>query len=149
MLDKDMQQIVRLLVDDEGYKQFAYDDLTGKDVTAPVGKLTIGIGINLQDTGIDYDEAVYLLVNRVRKFQLKLAAFPFYKSLDIVRRYVLLNMCFNLGFDGLVKFRKLLACVEVGNYQEAHDEILNSKAARQLPARYGRLAIMMATGKFI
>ena len=65
MTDNEKDLLVKLLERDEGFRQFAYDDLTGKEVTAPVGNLSIGIGLNLQQVGIDHDEAVYLLLNRV------------------------------------------------------------------------------------
>lgn len=149
IIEKEMQPLVKMLARDEGYEQFAYDDATGKQVFAPLGKLTIGIGINLQDTGIDYEEALYLLINRIKKFDKLLGSLTFYESLDIVRRYVLINMTFNLGFTGLLSFRKFLGAIESKDYERAQGELLNSKAYRQLPARYGRLAEMILTGKMI
>lgn len=141
--------LVALLKEDEGYEQFAYDDATGKPVIAPVGKLTIGIGINLQETGITFDESVYLLLNRIKGFEQKLSGFNFFDELDIVRRCVLFNICFNVGYGGILKFKNMLDAIAAKDYRRAGDEILNSKAARQLPQRYARLASMMRTGVLI
>lgn len=149
MKQGEQEILVKMLTEDEGYEEFPYDDATGQPVIAPIGNLTIGIGINLQETGISYDEAVYLLLNRIKRFEEKLLQFNFFENLDIVRRCVLFNMCFNLGYFGLCKFKDMLEAVAAKDYRRAGDEILNSKAARQLPRRYARLASMMRTGTIV
>lgn len=144
---KELKPLLLMLIKDEGYVTYPYDDATGKRVKAPIGNTTIGIGINL-DEGITFDEAEYLCIKRIRAIERELSRLPFYDSLDIVRKYVIINLSFNLGVKGMMGFKKMLAHIENANYKIASDELLNSKAARQLPNRYNRLAKIMTTGKF-
>ena len=53
------------------------------------------------------------------------------------------NMCFNLGRQRFGAFKKMLAAIEDRDWQRAADEILDSKYARQLPARSNRLISRM------
>ena len=52
---------------------------------------------------------------------------------------VLINMCFNLGINGLLNFKNTLKLIQAGNYKQASVELMDSNAARQLPLRYSRL----------
>lgn len=141
------KQMVNQLIVDEAYKEFPYDDATGERVYAPQGKITIGIGINLDD-GLSLDESTYLCKWRLRGLQVQLLTkLPFYNSLDIVRKMVLLNMAYNMGIPRLFGFKNMLAAIAVYNWDGATKELLDSKAARQLPNRYKKLASMMQTGK--
>lgn len=141
------KQLVNRLIIDEAYKEFPYDDATGERVRAPHGKVTIGIGINLDD-GLSLDESVYLCKWRLRGLQVQLLTkLPFYNLLDTVRKMVLLNMAYNMGIPRLFGFKNMLAALSVYNWDGATKELLDSKAARQLPNRYKKLASMMQTGK--
>lgn len=73
---------------------------------------------------------------------------PWWRGLDAVRQNVLLNMCFNMGANGLSKFRNTLKAVATGNYAAASDGMLASLWARQVGARAKRLADQMKTGVF-
>ena len=82
------------------------EGLRNKVYTCPAGKLTIGIGRNLEDRGITDDEANFLLDNDVSDIHFKLAKkLEFYNDLDSVRQEVLLNMSFQMGIGGMLKFR--------------------------------------------
>jgi lysozyme len=112
------------------------------------GKLTIGVGRNLEDRGISEDEARVLLENDVAQVESELAkALPWFVRLDEVRQRVLINMGFNLGVPGLLAFKQTLAAVERGDYTAASDRMLDSKWARQVGARATELAAMMKEGK--
>lgn len=63
-----------------------------------------------------------------------------------VRGFVLLNMAFNLGLAGLLKFKKMLAAVEAGNYPLAAAEMRNSLWAKQVKGRAVELEDQMRTG---
>ena len=53
-------------------------------------------------------------------------------------------MAFNLGRTKLAKFVRFIGAVHLGKWNEAADELLDSKAARHdAPARYKELARMM------
>lgn len=123
------------------------EDCKLKPYKDSVGKLTIGIGRNLDDVGISEDEAEYLLTNDVKKVASQLdIALPWYINLDEIRKGVLLNMAFNMGINGLLGFKNTLNHIANGNYDIAAQEMLQSKWATQVGARATRLSKQMLTG---
>lgn len=129
-----------LLINDEGYKQFPYTDTTGH--------LSVGIGRNLVDRGISFLEAVTLLENDISYVIERLTSLlPYFNDLDEMRQIVLINMCFNLGVQGLLKFEKMLEFCKNNDFEKASEEILDSEAAEQNPNRYKRLAFIMKNGQ--
>jgi lysozyme len=139
--------LLRELVRDEA--------LRTKPYRCTAGKLTIGIGRNLDDVGITEEEAVFLARNDIAKVGAQLdAALPWWRDLDDVRQRVLANMAFNLGTAGLLGFRNTLELIRTRRYLEASQAMLASKWARQVgigteakPGRALRLALMMRDGK--
>ena len=125
------------LMGEEGFR--------GKKYLDPRGFETIGYGCNL-DAGILEPEARALLAAQVATRSEALRAFRGYQGLDEVRASVLLDLAFNLGVNGLLGFSRMLNAVASGDWRTAHDELLASKAATQLPARYGTLAQLLLTG---
>ena len=112
-------------------------------------KLTIGYGRNLEDRGISDKEAEFLLSNDITQVTIELERkLSCMFSLNEVRRAVLIDMAFNMGVTGLLKFRKTLSCIEAGEYEEAAMEMLDSRWANQVGRRSIRLAEMMRTGKW-
>jgi lysozyme len=112
------------------------------------GKLTIGVGRNLEDRGITREESAYLLANDIAAEERELLrALPWVAELDEVRQRVLLDMSFNLGLVGLLGFKRTLATIQAGDYQAASTMMLDSKWAGQVGQRAERLSRMMATGK--
>jgi lysozyme len=59
---------------------------------------------------------------------------------------VLLDMSFNLGIVGLLRFKNTLATIRRGDYSKAAAMMLDSLWARQVGKRAVRLAEMMRTG---
>ena len=111
------------------------------------GHLTIGVGRNLDVTGITRDEAIHLLRNDLVRVRRELsAALPFFTRLSPIRRQVLIDMAFNLGTRGLLKFKKMLAAIDRGDYEIASIEMLSSKWATQVGKRAQRLALMIRLG---
>lgn len=123
----------------EGYRSIPY--------RCPAGKLTIGYGYNL-DAGMPEDEAHLLMRHRLTKLRDQIeSCFSWFSGLSSARKQVLLDMAYQLGFDGLLKFRRFLDCVAAQNFAEAAKEMLDSKWARQdSPARAKELAAMMERG---
>jgi lysozyme len=119
-----------------------------KPYRCTAGRLTIGIGRNLDDVGISQDEALLLLRNDIaRALSAVRAELPWFDRLDNIRQRVLVDMCFNLGIDGLLAFKQTLAAVASGDYDRAATEMLSSRWAAQVGERARRLARMMRTGK--
>lgn len=101
------------------------------------GKLSIGIGRNLEDRGLSEDEIDYLFRN-----DMKVARSALVNLLGVQRcvelqalwpaRYAaLLNMAFQLGWQSLGGFQKMLAAVKARRWDTAADECLDSKYARE------------------
>lgn len=112
------------------------------------GKNTIGYGRNLDDRGIDLQEAEMLLDTDIEIVEKELRAnFSFYEFLTDPRQEVLLNLCFQLGLPTLLKFRKMLVALQQLNYTLAAAEMLDSKWAKQCSNRAYELSEVMRTGK--
>ncbi len=112
-----------------------------------VGKLTIGVGRNLDDVGISEDEAIYMLHADIGRVRVQLAqTFTWYLGLNTARKDVVINMVFNLGLGRFKRFKKTIAAIEVLNWDLAAKEMLKSKWAKQVGRRATELARMMRSG---
>jgi lysozyme len=111
------------------------------------GVLTIGVGRNLESTGISTAESRLLLDNDITRCVNEcVARFPWFPDLDPTRQRVIVDMCFQLGIGGLSHFRTTLKYVESKQYGLAADAMLQSKWAQQTPTRAARLSRWMRTG---
>lgn len=63
------------------------------------------------------------------------------------RKAILLSMAHQIGIYGVLKFKQMLGALENADYSGAADQMLNSLAARQTPARWSRNAEQMRTGE--
>lgn len=123
------------------------EDVRARPYKDTVGKLTIGVGRNLDDVGLRPDEIDLMLENDIRVAEYDARAlFECFDSLTDARKAVLLNMAFNLGRNRLAGFVKFRAAVEAGAYATAADEMLASKWAIQVGKRAVRLAKAMKEG---
>jgi lysozyme len=135
----DRQVLVEQLLRHEAYRRHPY--------RCSSGRLTCGIGRNLEDRGITLKEAIYLLNNDIDDFAAQLTkALPWVGGLSPVRQSVLVNMAFNMGLQNLLKFSRMLAALRAGNYAEAADEMLDSRWAQQVRQRAIELARQMEVG---
>jgi len=137
-------QMTKQLTIDEGEVLHAYQD--------HLGYLTIGVGRLIDKRkggGITKKESAYLLQNdintRIDALQTKI---PWIKELSQARQGVLLNMSYQLGVDGLLKFTRTLAYIQTGDYAAAAENMLKSKWATQTPARAKRMAAQMRTNEW-
>ena len=113
------------------------------------GKLTIGYGRNLDDVGIDNDEAEYLLRSDIAAAERVLEDnLPWFGGLDVIRRCVLVNMCFNLGWSRFSGFKRMLAACEAQDWETAKKELLDSRYADQVGQRAQELADQLLTGEW-
>jgi len=126
-----------------------HEGLRLKPYRCTAGKLTIGIGRNLDDCGITQTEAYVLLENDIQNCEKQLLdEIPeIYNALDEVRKSVLLNMCFNLGANGLLGFNNTLAFIAAGDWERAANGMLTSKWAKQVGRRAIELSELMRKGK--
>lgn len=158
--------LVRELIKDEGYKRKPY--------RCTAGKLTIGIGRNLDDVGLTAEETIYLFGQPLTKeeyiseftkhgLSLKNAWFLcendidrslrdlrlIFKNFDSFtdnRQRALANMMFNLGLSRFMGFRKMIDAIQIGHWARAAREAIDSKWAKQVGARATRIYDLIKKG---
>lgn len=125
-----------------------HESLKLKPYCCPSGKLTIGVGRNLEDRGISQKEAFILLENDILSCESELLdeLSEVYSGLNETRKSVLLNMCFNLGISGLLGFKNTLAFIGAGDFERAANGMLASKWAKQVGRRAIELSELMRKG---
>ena len=64
------------------------------------------------------------------------------------RQAVLVSMAYQMGVEGLAKFKNALAAVAAENWPEAKRQLLDSRWARQTPQRAERHANQLLTGEW-
>lgn len=133
--------IERQLVRDEGLRLKPYLD--------SVGKLSIGVGRNLDDNGITEAEAFRMLRTDVLTAESEAGALKCYRGLNDARKAVLVNMVFNLGIARFLGFRNMIAALNEGDFERAAAEMLNSKWASQVHDRARRLSEQMRKGEWV
>src|SRR4030042_478069 len=134
------EKLINLLKKHEGIRLKPYLDT--------VGKLTIGVGRNLDDVGISKDEAEMMLSNDIDRSIYDLNRhLPWWINLDETRQMVLIDMCFNLGISRLLGFENTLKSIASGEYEIASQQMLQSKWAGQVGNRAKKLSQMMKEGR--
>lgn len=142
----------RLMVH-EGIELKPYLDCCGKPwrecTCAPEkkGKLTIGVGRNLDDVGISQDEAMHLLSNDIAKAREDADTFYWFGNLDQPRQDVIVEMVFNLGLVTFREFKEMIKATANGNYHLASAEMMSSHWASQVGMRAVTLAKIMLSGE--
>ncbi len=140
MISEQLTNIATALLKDEGTRNKPYK--------CPAGKLTIGVGRNIEDNGLREDEIQLMLKNDIKASYRELARdVQGFTNLDDVRQNVLVNMCFNMGWPTLKYFKKMFAAIQDEDYQEAARQMLDSKWAKQVGVRADRLSLQMEQGR--
>jgi len=140
-----------LIKQHEGFSPMVYSDT--------LGNLTVGWGHAFLESPRPASGAIFSLKQCIAFFEDDMQQverdyvwleemFDLY-DLDYVRRGVLKNMIFNLGIKKLLKFKKMLAAVEKGDWKKASREMLDSRWAKQVKRRAIELARMMETGVWL
>ena len=137
-----VEKLINDLEVDEGCKFEIYND--------HLGYPTFGIGHLITEndpehgqplgTPITEDrvrEAFENDVDRVRMDCLKL--YPNFTSLPDDAQLIIANMMFNMGLPRLSQFKKMKAAVDAGDWDEAANQMEDSRWYRQVPNRAERL----------
>jgi lysozyme len=135
-------QLREELAEDEGCKYEVYLD--------HLGLPTFGIGHLIKEGDPEYGKPVGTPVDedRVRQvFNLDiivtledcLRLYPDFDELPEEAQLVIANMCFNLGYPRLSKFKGMKAGVDARDWNRAADEMVDSKWFDQVPNRAKRL----------
>jgi lysozyme len=134
-------ELIEDLKKDEGLRLRAYRDT--------VGIWTVGYGHAHVAPGTVWTEAeaeAQLLADIASAEHDCDAHIPWWRALDPARADVLCELMFNLGWPTFSDFHQFLGLVDQANYTAAADDLLATKAGRELPERYGRLATQLRTG---
>jgi lysozyme len=139
-----MEKLLEMLKRHEGVRSTVY--------LCSAGYETIGVGRNISSSGMGLtdDEVNYLLENDIERVIKELSSeYPWFNSLDDVRKDAMIDISFNLGATRLRGFKKALAAMEVADYTLAAKEFLDSKWSRDVKGRAHELASMIATGEYL
>ena len=138
MQGKNLNQLMIELERDEARR--------AKPYKCSAGKLTIGVGRNLEDVGLSREEQDLLLKNDIKRAVKAAERYSWYSGLTPARKRVIVNMIFNLGAPTFSKFKKTIAYIRAGDYGNASIEMLDSQWAGQVGRRANRLSVMMKNG---
>ena len=138
MNQNQLDRVRKRLIQEEGLKLKLY--------TCTAGKLTIGVGRNVEDRGITHETAMQMLDEDidicVGELEKNLSWFE--DAPDKIQE-VLIDLCFNMGTNRLMGFVKTLHKLKTGAYKEAAEELLDSRYASSVPNRAKRNADIIAS----
>jgi lysozyme len=128
------------LIREEGWRNKMYKDSKGI--------WTIGVGYNIQERGLPDDIIDALLARTQEEARQHAKTLPAWEHLNGARQTVLTAMVFQMGLPRVKGFVNFLAACEDEDWQKAHDEMLDSKWARDdSPGRARREAAIMLAGE--
>ncbi len=126
-----------------------HEGLRLKPYLCPAGKITIGVGRNIEENGISEDEAMYLLENDIKRCENELREiFPNFDSLPENIKIALIDMDFNLGKPRFLTFKKLIQAVKEGDFKKAAQEAKNSRWCEQVKSRCEDVCEMIKSNNF-
>ena len=134
----DIEKIAKDLKIDEGFRECVYE--------CSAGKLTIGYGHNVEDNPIPQSIAEKLLHHDIGQVLSHCERFHWFYPLNGTRKGVIVNMVFNMGSDGVAKFKNMIRAIEDKNWNKAANEMLDSRWATQVGQRAIRLSEEMRNG---
>ena len=86
------------------------------------GVWTIGHGL----TWLTKEESLHILAGRIQQLHLKLLDdLDWYKDMPPEVQGILIEMVYQIGFSGVMKFRKMIANMQGKNWKGAADEMLD------------------------
>lgn len=125
--------LLQSIKENEGFRGTVYKCSEGFD--------TIGYGTRLP---LSKDEAELLLIHRLEQKGRELEQKePFILKLKHDKQEVILEMCYQMGVDGVLKFKKMWEALKKGDYKKASVEMLDSAWYMQTPARAKKLSDLM------
>ena len=143
---------MKLVKEAEGFSAVPY--------YCPSNRLTQGYGRNLEAHPLTEEEEAELNVDgtvskevatewalkELISCEIKLSQNIIYNKLSPTRKAVLLDMCFNIGFSGLMKFKKMWFALGNRDFAEASRQMKDSNWYVQVGNRSKRNVILIAQG---
>ena len=125
----DFKALIERIAENEGFRSKVYKCSEGVD--------TFGHGL----TYITEEESLHIVAGRVPKKHLKLLdKLDWYKDLPPMVQGVIIEMTYQIGTSGMLKFKKMIVHMKNKEFQLAATEMLDSRWHKQTPARSERLA---------
>lgn len=148
-----MSKIIQILKFEEGFREKPHIDTEGYP--------TVGTGFKIGPKGAPLSHYQFTLPEEVSDVWLQslvdtaLARMVMNKPIieamegcSVPRKDVLVSMAYQMGVAGLAGFKNTLAMIARGDFDGASAGMLNSKWAKQTPARAKRHAEVMRTGTY-
>lgn len=133
------QDLEQWIMAKEGLRLKCYNDSHGF--------LSIGWGHNLASNGIPIEIADRLLEIDIANAQKQVMAnLPWAGQIGMPRFDALVHLCFWVGIGSLMGFKNMLAALKIGDWQTAHDELINSNLHDNIPERTEEIATRILTG---
>ncbi len=124
----------------------SYERFSSHPHLDPYQKVTIGWGRRIDERGISAYEANILFENDFAKCERDLLMYPwFFNSPDNIQD-ALINMCFSLGIEGLLSFKKMIAALNDNDFTKASIEVLESSWAISCFERAKDVSLMIRQG---
>jgi len=125
----DFKALIKRIGVNEGFRSKPYQ--CSEDVW------TIGHGL----TWLTEEESLHILTGRISQLHLKLLDdLDWYKDMPPEIQGILIEMVYQIGYSGVMKFKKMIANMIDKNWKGAATEMLDSLWAKQTPNRANRLA---------
>ena len=154
-MSNELDLALKLVKEAEGFEPLPYR-CTAK-------KLTQGYGRNLEvhplsdqekaelasDGSVSEPIAEKWAIKELYECEEKLKSNIIYQKQSDVRKAVLLDMCFNLGYSGLMKFKKMWFALGNKDYAEASRQMKDSKYYTDVGTRAKRNVVMMASNTIV
>ena len=129
----DVEYARELIIKHEGFRSKPYID---------VSHFSVGYGTNLMN-GISKAEAILLLDYRLTQVETKLLKHSWYYKLNYKRRSIILDMSYNLGYGGIMKFKSMIWCLNNGFFNAAANHMKKSLWYKQTGYRAKELVKLM------
>ena len=154
-MNLEMNMALELVKEAEGFEPLPY--------RCTAGKLTQGYGRNLEahplteeeeaelssDGSVSKEVATKWALKELISCETKLSQNIIYNKLSPTRKAVLLDMCFNIGYSGLMKFKKMWFALGERDYPQASREMKDSSWYVQVGTRGKRNVEIMASNVIV
>lgn len=128
-----MEKLLKAVKLSEGYRPTVYKDTLQID--------TIGYGFAIKDLYLDEEICEIILKQKLEKLIEKAdKKFSFLKYTPQEGKEVVYEMCYQLGINGVSKFKRTLTYMQDKKYNKAAVEMLDSLWAKQTPNRALKLS---------
>lgn len=133
-------KLEEMLIRHEGKRRLPYE--------CTAGKISVGVGRNLEDNPLTDEEIMYLLRNDIARCETELNRYSWFRMMDDARRDACIDLVFNLGLTRFSQFKRMIKAFEDRDYSRGADELMDSKYALQVGKRAEELSDILRTGKY-